>query len=280
MFKKVKKVDSKEVGLEIGLLIFKFFLKTEYLHYGLFSNGLKGDVGNLAQAQKNYAEFLMDHIPEGVNKILDVGCGSGKMARTLVDRGYKVDAVSPGVILTEHARKLLGSESNIFQMKFENMNSEIKYDLVIFSESFQYIPIDSAFQKALEHLNPEGHIMICDFFKTDPEKKSLLGGGHEFEEFTGKVKTHPVHLVKEQDITAETAPTIDIVNDLSKEVLHPAYNLIFMLAEDRFPWVAKFVKWKYKKKLGKMQNKHFTGQRSGENFKKYKKYMFYLYKKG
>jgi hypothetical protein len=32
-----KKVDSKEVALEIELLIFKFFLKTEYLHYGMFT---------------------------------------------------------------------------------------------------------------------------------------------------------------------------------------------------------------------------------------------------
>ncbi|MFN6946655.1 MAG: class I SAM-dependent methyltransferase [Cytophagaceae bacterium] len=280
MARRVKKVDSKEVGLEIGLLIFKFFLKTEYLHYGLFTDGLKGDVGNLAQAQKNYADFLMENIPEGTKTILDVGCGSGRMARTLIEKGYKVDAVSPGVILTEHARKLIATEeSTIFQTKFENMESNKTYDLVIFSESFQYIPVETAFEKAQKHLNPGGHIMICDFFKVDPEKKSLLGGGHEFDMFNEKLKKQSLQLVKERDITAETSLTIDIVNDLAKEVLHPVYNLVFLLAEDRFPWVVKLVKWKYKKKLEKMQNKHFSGQRSGENFRKYKKYMFYLFKK-
>ncbi|HSZ25604.1 MAG TPA: hypothetical protein VK766_07805, partial [Cytophagaceae bacterium] len=58
MSKKNRKVDSKEVGLEVGLILFKYFLNTEYLHYGYFSNGLATEVQNLAQAQINYAEFL------------------------------------------------------------------------------------------------------------------------------------------------------------------------------------------------------------------------------
>lgn len=273
---KVKKVDSKEVGLEIGLLIFKFFLKTEFLHYGLF-RGLEADVANLAKAQQQYADLLRKYIPENVKSILDVGCGSGKMAQQLIAAGFKVDAVSPGVILTNHAKTLIGPDSTIYQSKFENLELNKTYDLILFSESFQYIPIDSAFNKAIKMLNPGGYIMICDFFKTDPEKKSLLGGGHEFDEYKQKVGKYPIELVKEEDITKDTAPTIDIVNSLSKEVLQPAFNLGFMLAEDRFPLVTKLIRWKYKKKLAKMQNKHFTGQRSGENFQKYKKYMFYLY---
>lgn len=276
---KEKKIDSKEVGLEIGLLIFKFFLKTEYLHYGMFSEGLAADVTNLARAQQNYADFLKDNIPSSVKTVLDVGCGSGKMASQLLEAGYSVDAVSPGVILTEHARGLIGNQGTIYQSKFEKLDLDKKYDLILFSESFQYIPIEEAFRNAFKILNPNGHIMICDFFKTDPEKKSLLGGGHDFEEYKEKVEHFGLKNIKEEDITSLTAPTIDIVNELAKEVIQPVYNLSFMLAEDRFPLVTKLIRWKYKKKLEKMQNKHFSGKRSGENFMKYKKYMFYLYQK-
>jgi SAM-dependent methyltransferase len=276
---RVKKIDSKEVGLEIGLLIFKFFLKTEYLHYGYFSNGLGADVTNLAKAQQNYAELLLSKIPEGVKTILDVGCGSGKFASELLKVGYQVDAVSPGVILTNHARGLIGDKGTIYQSKFEKLDLDKKYDLILFSESFQYIPIDDAFTKALGLLNPGGHIMICDFFKTDPEKQSLLGGGHEYDEFVEKQKAFPLTLKDELDITNETAPTIEIVNQLANQVISPVYNLVFLLGEDRFPLLVKLVKWKYRKKLEKMQKKHFSGARNGENFKKYKKYMFYLYQK-
>jgi 2-polyprenyl-3-methyl-5-hydroxy-6-metoxy-1,4-benzoquinol methylase len=279
MGKKNRKVDSKEVGLEIGLIFFKHFLKTEYLHYGLFSNGLETDITNLAKAQQNYADFLMSHIPEGTKTILDVGCGSGKFASELIKKGYSVEAVSPGTILTNHARTILGNKVNIYQSKFEDVKTDKKFDLILFSESFQYIPVNNSFTNALNFLNPGGHIMICDFFRTEAPGTSPLGGGHSFKEFESQVKNFNVKLIKEQDITKETAPTIDLVNSLSMEVILPIYNLVFLLLEDRFAWVAKFIKWKYKKKLDKMQNKHFKGERSGANFMKYKTYRFFLYQK-
>jgi SAM-dependent methyltransferase len=275
MSKRIKKVDSKEVGLEIGLLIFKYFLDTEYLHYGLFTN-LAPEVKNINQAQVNYAEFLKHEVPEGVKSILDVGCGSGRFALELSNSGYKVDCVSPGNILTEHARKILGDRSTIFNSKFENVVTDKKYDLILFSESFQYINMEAAFTNALKFLNPEGHIMICDFFKTDPENKSLLGGGHKYDEFLEVLKKYPLEVIKERDITKETSPTVDLANKLTMEVAFPAYRLVFMLVEDRFPMIAKFVRWKYKKKLEKLETKNFGGKRTGENFMKYKKYMFYL----
>lgn len=277
MSKKNRKVDSKEVGLEVGLILFKYFLNTEYLHYGLFNNGLATEVQNLAQAQQNYAQFLLSNIPQGVKSILDVGCGSGRFAQELLKAGYQVDCVSPGTILTEHARKLVGDKAQIFNCKYEDMQTDKKYDLILFSESFQYIDIDASFTNSLKYLNPQGYMMVCDFFKTDPENKSMLGGGHDYNRFLEVQKKYPVKILKEQDITRETAPTIDLVNKLSLEVIHPIFKLLMLLLEDRFAWVAKFVQWKYKKKLEKMERKHFKGERNGANFQLYKKYMFYLY---
>ncbi|MDN5204712.1 class I SAM-dependent methyltransferase [Fulvivirgaceae bacterium BMA10] len=280
MFKKKKKnrtIDSKEVGLEAGLMIFKFFLKTEYLHYGYFTDGLEADVSNLKKAQENYAEMLFGNIPEGTKTILDVGCGSGKTAQELISRGYKVDCVSPSQILTNYAKTLVGEDVSFYQCKFENMEQQQKYDLVLFSESFQYIPMDQSIPKALKLLNKNGHIMICDFFKNDPEGKSLLGGGHQYEEWLQYKDAYSVKTLIERDITRETAPTIDIVNQLSMEVIKPIWTSVWALAEDRFPGIIKLVKRKYSKKINKMENKHFTGQRTAENFLNYKKYMFYLF---
>jgi len=275
--KKNYKVDSKEVGLELGLLIYKFFLKTEYLHYGYFKDGLEADVANLKKAQENYAQLIFSHIPEGTKTILDVGCGSGKTAEQLVEKGYEVDCVSPGQILTAYARKLLGNKVEFFQCKFEDIKTDKKYDLVLFSESFQYIPMDKSIPGALELLKPEGYIIASDFFRTDPEGKSKLGGGHDYQQWLKLRESFPVKTLVEKDITAETSLTIDIVNQLNKEVIKPVWTSGWALAEDRFPTIVRLVRRFYKKKLAKMENKHFTGQRNGEMFRKYKKYMFYLF---
>jgi len=276
---RIHKIDLYEVGLGMLFIIVKFFLKSEYLHYGFFSDGLKGDISNLAKAQENYADFLLSQIPEGVKTIIDVGCGSGKMAQNLVRHGYRVDCVSPNSLLNEHARKLLGDDSEIFQCKYQELQTEKRYDMILFSETFHYIPIDISIENSLKFANPRGYIMICDFFKTNAPGKSRLGGGYKLSTWEKKTEKFPLTMIKEQDITEETAPTIDIVNSLSEEVFHPIWNLISRLAEDRYPHLLKLVKWKFRKKIAKIENKHFSGQRTGENFKKYKKYMFYLFQK-
>ncbi len=276
MGKKIKKVDSKEVGLEIGLHVFKFFLKTEYLHYGYFSDGLAADVGNLKEAQERYAEMLFSNIPEGTKTILDVGCGSGKTAFELIKRGYEVDCVSPSILLNKYAEKLIGDKGTIYNTKFEKFDVEKKYDLVMFSESFQYIHMHESIPRALNYLNENGKILICDFFRTDMPEKGPLGGGHKYKEWLEHLEKYPVKVESEKDITNETAPTIDIVDQLAKEVLEPTWKLVFMLAEDRFPSLLKLVRWKYKKKLEKMEKKHFSGERNAKNFKKYKIYKLYL----
>lgn len=273
-----KKVDSKEVGLELGLVIFRFFLKTDHLHYGLFTDGLKADVLDLKPAQEKYTELLKSLIPEGTKTILDVGCGSGATALSLINDGYEVECVSPGKILTAQVRKLLGDKAVVHQKKFEEVSIDKKYDLILFSESFQYIPMDNSIPGALKLLNPGGSIIVADFFKTDAPGKSPLGGGHNYKEWRGKLANFPVKVAFERDTTEETSVTMDIVHQLSNEVLAPVWKSVFELAEDRAPRIMKLVKWKFKKKFEKMENKHFTGQRNGENFKKYKKYMVYLLK--
>ena len=276
---RVKKVDSKEVGLDIGLVLLKFFLKTDHLHYGLFTDGLAGDIANLKQAQENYTELLAGHIEDGVKTILDVGCGSGQFARTLLDRGYAVDCVAPGRIVPKRVRELVGDESEIFSSRFQDLETDKRYDLILFSESFQYLPMNESVPGALALLNPGGCLMISDFFKTHAPGECLMGGGHSFPEWEQEQTRHAMDLVTSRDITAETASTMDIVNAFSNELLHPIWDLVFLLAADRYPKLTRFVRWKLRKKLAKMERKHFSGMRTGEQFAIHKKYMFYLFRK-
>ena len=276
---KNKKTLSREIGLEIATICGRYFLKLEHLHYGYWTKGLEVDLANLRKAQENYVDFLISNIPDGVNSILDVGCGMGQIAKKLIDAGYKVDCVSPSSVLAQQTRSLLGEESKVFECFYEQLQTENRYDLVLFSESFQYIDPKISTKKTLALLNPDGYLLICDIFKVDTAEKSPISGGHNLTDFFNIISECPLSLVKNLDITEETAPNRDIEDHILEEVVVPVTNLAGQLLDSRYPLLFRILKWKYKRKIEKIRNKYLSGQRTAENFKKFKTYRLLLYKK-
>ena len=138
---KKKKLDSKEIGLEVGLLIGRYFLQSDDLHYGYWEPDVPVDLLHCAEAQKAYSDLLLKQIPENIKSILDVGSGSGNTAKKLIDRGHQVECVSPSSFLSEEIEKKLGSAVTIYKILFEKLETENTYDMILFSESFQYVPI-------------------------------------------------------------------------------------------------------------------------------------------
>ncbi len=275
---KDKTAVSREIGLEIATICGKHFLNLEHLHYGYWTKDFNVDLAHLPAAQENYTNFLLSNIPDGVKSILDVGCGMGQIAKKLTDAGYKVDCVSPSSFLAQQARTLLQGKSEIFECCYEQLHTEKRYDLVLFSESFQYIAPDDAIQKTLALLNPNGQILICDIFKLDNPEKSPISGGHNLKKFFDVISKYPLCEVRNLDITDQTAPTRDIEDQLCKEVAGPVANLLGQLLDSRYPLLSKILKWKYRKKLEKLRQKYLSGRRTGENFKKFKSYRLLLYK--
>lgn len=277
--KKLKKVDSKEVGLEMGLIIFKYFFKKEHLHYGYWTEDLTTELSHLPQAQDNYCHFLMSHIPANTKTILDVGSGVGRLAEKLINSGYQVDGILPSAVLTKHAREILGNKSHIFERKFEELDTENRYDLIIFAESFQYINMEKALQNSCKLLNPNGYILISDFFKTDASGESILGGGHHLVKFYEMITNYPFRKMKDIDLTAQTAPTLDVANDLLMQVGLPIWNLINDYLSSNYPYLSKFLHWKYQKKIAKINRIYFSGKLNSQNFAVFKTYRLMLFQK-
>ncbi len=278
MSKRSKK-DSKEMGLEVGIIVGKHLFNTEHLHYGYWTDDLDLTIQNLPIAQKQYSEFLISQIPEGAKNILDVGCGVGRFSWDMIQKGYKVDCVSPSKILTEHARARLGDQCHIFECEFEKIDTDNRYDVILFSESFQYINMKNAFENAIRLLNDNGHILICDFFKTDAPGKSALGGGHKLAGFYETISGFPLSQVKDIDITPQTAPNLDVVDGMLMNAGLPIWNMIIHYMESNYRFIAKFLKWKYKKKIAKINHKYFSHARSAKNFAIFKSYRCMLYAK-
>ena len=273
------KYDSKVVGLDAGLLIGKFFLNTEELHYGYWPDDKTATAQNFAGAQARHSQLIIDHIPDGVNHILDVGSGSGSLAQKLINLGYKVDCVVPSEFLAKKIKDKLGKNSIIHVCKFENLEVSQSYDLILFSESFQYVLMEQSINKVVSMLPKNAHLLICDVFHKNVTGVSPMRGGHRWDLFENQISKSSLKQITNLDITAETAPTYDFLNQLLKEVVIPISDISGNYLNSNYPKLSKLLKWKYRKKLDKIEKVWYSGELTGENFIKFKSYRLLVYKK-
>ena len=273
------KYDSKVVGLDAGLLIGKFFLNTEELHYGYWPDDKTATAQNFAGAQARHSQLIIDHIPDGVKRILDVGSGSGSLAQKLINLGYKVDCVVPSEFLAKKIKDKLGKNSIIHVCKFEDLEESQSYDLILFSESFQYVLMEQSINKIVSMLPKNGHLLICDVFHKNVTGVSPMRGGHRWDLFENQISKSSLKQINNLDITVETAPTYDFLNQLLKEVVIPISDISGNYLNSNYPKLSKILKWKYRKKLDKIEKVWYSGELTGENFIKFKSYRLLIYKK-
>jgi len=271
-------LQSPEFGLALGLVLGRFAIGMQDLHYGYWTDDLPLTATNLPLAQARYTDELMNDIPDGVKSILDVGCGAGNTARKLLDRGYTVDAVSPNAWLTGEARKVLGTRATVFESKFEDLNIDRKYDLILFSESFLFMKAELALAKAEAMLNPGGYILISDIFRLPADEKSPIGGGQDVRRYQALLAASRFELLKDTDMTEQISKTFDLLSIAYAEAIQPAWELLFAKFEVSNPFVMKLVRWKFGKKIREAEEKHFSGKRDGAHFRRHKTYRRMLYR--
>ncbi len=281
LIKKRPAISSRDLGLEFAAICGKHFLGLEHLHYGYWPQDLPVNIKNLRTAQENYTNFLLSQIPEGVKTILDVGCGSGHTSKILSEKGYKVSCVSPSPVLSTKVRELMGETCNVYECKYEDLKTEDKFDLVLFSESFQYIKIQRSLAKTLDVLNPGGYVLISDVFRKDVELKpgeNGVGGGHLLSKFYKQAKENSFEPIKDIDITDQTMPNMDLLDDTLKNVVRPIIDSTINFISGRHPLTSKVIQWLYRKKIDKAYQKYFYSSRSSSDFVKYKYYRLLLYR--
>ncbi|MBC8104384.1 MAG: methyltransferase domain-containing protein [Cytophagales bacterium] len=279
--KRRQTASTRELGLDLAQIAARYLFGTDHLHYGYWPAGLPVEPGNLRRAQENYTDLLVSYIPAGVRTILDVGMGTGALAQRLLGEGYEVDCVSPSPYLTERARTLLGQGPCIFECRYEELQTERRYDLILFSESFQYIDLPHTLSVSDAHLREGGHLLICDFFRKDTPDRGPFGGGHPLAEFRRQVAQYPLlQPIADVDITRETAPNLDLTADLVTQLIAPARDRVFHWAATSYPLLSRALRGAFRRPLERAEAKYLSGQRSGANFQVYKSYRLLLFQNG
>jgi SAM-dependent methyltransferase len=212
------KTDTRSIGLDVGLAFSKFLTGKENLHYGLWSPELEVCAANVGRAQEAYTEKLFRLLPEGPLRILDIGGGAGETAKKLLSLGHSVDIVIPSPFLADRCRANAPG-AKVHECMFEDFETAGKFDLCLFSESFQYIPMDVSLAKCLSLLDTGGQIIVSDCFRTpefftEDTDAARVGGGHGVEDFRTMLADGRFDVISNEDITEAVAPTVEVEQDL------------------------------------------------------------------
>ncbi len=240
-----QKLDTRAIGLDVGLSFIRWLTGAEHLHYGVWT-GLEVTAANLRAAQDAYSARLFAHLPGGSGlRILDIGGGAGETAAKLIALGHQVDIVVPSPFLAGRCR-VNAPKARVHECRFEDFTATGPYDLCLFSESFQYIPLDVGLPRAMGLLAPGGEVVIGDCFRSEAFRggrvKAVVGGGHRLQAFRDLVATLPLVVVAEEDISGAVAPSIDLEQALFWVVGH-AVTRIDAEMTDKQPGRWRVARW-------------------------------------
>ena len=291
IFKKKKKEASRLVGLDIALKVSSFVTGKEHLHYGLWEK-LDVTLENLGKAQEAYTNLLFKYLPKKESQkkleILDIGGGAGENAKKLIERGHRVTIIVPSKILAEHAKINTNKKAEILITTFEDYIPKYNsFDLCLFAESFQYIPIKTALKKASILLKNNGEILIADCFRSDKKQIGIIrqpGGGASLKSMEKELEIQKFKILVRKEITKLVAPSVELEQKFYNTLGFSINRIITSLNVNR-PITLKFLKIIYKiffskRRRKRLEKRLFENTRTADSFIKYNHYMIYKLKPG
>ena len=291
IFKKKKKESSRLVGLDIALKVSSFVTGKEHLHYGLWEK-LDVTLENLGKAQEAYTNLLFKYLPKKEPQkkleILDIGGGAGENAKKLIERGHRVTIIVPSKILAEHAKKNTNKKAEILITTFEDYIPKYNsFDLCLFAESFQYIPIKTALKKASILLKNNGEILIADCFRSDKKQIGIIrqpGGGASLKSMEKELEIQKFKILVRKEITKLVAPSVELEQKFYNTLGFSINRIVTSLNVNR-PITLKFLKIIYKiffskRRRKRLEKRLFENTRTADSFIKYNHYMIYKLRPG
>lgn len=129
------------------------------------------------RARPDYPDELFDELVAvtGISpgdRLLEVGCATGKATLPLARRGFRITCIEPGASLAATARRnLSGFDVDVIAERFEDwmLRQDEQFDLVFAATAWHWVDPGVRYVKAWEALRPEGHLAFWDAVHVFPE---------------------------------------------------------------------------------------------------------------
>jgi SAM-dependent methyltransferase len=133
--------------------------------------------------------FLISRLPIGA-KVLEVGCGEGRIACELLQRGYHVTGLDSD---SEAIARAQAHGVRAVVASWPKFDSSVSFDAIAFTRSLHHInPLRQAIVRARELLNPNGFLLIEDFALDDVNEATVAWFVKVLRSTQGKALINPV----------------------------------------------------------------------------------------
>ena len=235
----LRELDTHKAALDPMHLMYDNVLKSGYLHFGYWPVGdrpVEGLLDGFCAAQERFANELLSCLPSGQHRVLDVGAGMGRLSDELTKRGHSVTAITPSSVQAAHIAKHYPAVI-VTRGYFQDVGLTLpprSYDLIIFSESFRYMPLDRVLQLFDRLLSGTGRVLIGDWF-TQYAQSNKPGHDHNEAVFREAIRQQGWTILSERDVTQNVLPTLTLGRDILCRLYLPLAGLVLTKFAQKWP---------------------------------------------
>ena len=136
-----------------------------------------------------------------------MGIGLGTTLARLTSLGYDAEGITPDAVQAAAAAERFGSRIRVHTTPLEAFEPPVRFDVVLFQESSQYIESETLFRKVRSLAAPHATVLVLDEFALAPiERPQSLP---RLDRFLAASAGAGFRLQEELDLSDAAAPTVD-----------------------------------------------------------------------
>ncbi|MHB8296850.1 MAG: class I SAM-dependent methyltransferase [Acidimicrobiales bacterium] len=118
----------------------------------------------------HYHRWVLRQLPPEPGRVLDVGCGAGRLACTLATRADHVDGLDRSPVMIGRARRRCQEVANLRWVEGDLLDpglplSDDGYDAITAVSSLHHMPLDGAVERLVGLLRPGGVLVVVGHYR-------------------------------------------------------------------------------------------------------------------